>query len=114
MVEKKKVAVIGAGVSGLAAAKAFKERGHAVTVIERSHALGGVWEPSRSYPDVQTQRPKDLYRYTGKPMQDHVTHIVVHGILHLLGYDHVRDKDATLMERTEVEILGKLGLPDPY
>ena len=50
----------------------------------------------------------------GKPMQDHVTHLIVHGILHLLGYDHVRDKDATLMERTEVEILGKLGLPDPY
>ena len=50
----------------------------------------------------------------GKPMRDHVTHLIVHGILHLLGYDHVRDKDATLMERTEVEILGKLGLPDPY
>lgn len=68
MVEKKKVAVIGAGVSGLAAAKAFKERGHEVTVIERSHGLGGVWEPSRSYPDVQTQSPKDLYRYTSRAM----------------------------------------------
>ncbi|QDZ01037.1 NAD(P)/FAD-dependent oxidoreductase [Nitratireductor mangrovi] len=68
MVEKKKVAVIGAGVSGLAAAKAFKERGHEVTVIERSQGLGGVWEPSRSYPDVQTQSPKDLYRYTSKAM----------------------------------------------
>src|SRR6056297_2090695 len=53
-------------------------------------------------------------RTAGKPMEDHVTHLIVHGILHLLGYDHVRDKDATLMERTEVEILGKLGLPDPY
>ena len=50
----------------------------------------------------------------GKPMADHVTHLLVHGILHLLGYDHIRDKDATLMEATEVEILGKLGLPDPY
>ncbi|MCR9146325.1 MAG: rRNA maturation RNase YbeY [Rhodobacteraceae bacterium] len=50
----------------------------------------------------------------GKPMGDHVTHLLVHGILHLLGYDHIRDKDATLMERTEVEILGKMGLPDPY
>ncbi len=68
MVERKKVFVIGAGVSGLAAAKAFKERGHDVTVIERSHDLGGVWEPSRSYPDVQTQSPKELYRYTSKPM----------------------------------------------
>ncbi|MEP3919568.1 rRNA maturation RNase YbeY [Ascidiaceihabitans sp.] len=50
----------------------------------------------------------------GKPMADHVTHLLVHGMLHLLGYDHIRDLDATLMERTEVEILGKLGLDDPY
>lgn len=50
----------------------------------------------------------------GKPMADHVTHLVVHGVLHLLGYDHIRDPDATLMERLEVEILGKLGIEDPY
>ncbi|MEQ8898814.1 MAG: rRNA maturation RNase YbeY [Roseovarius sp.] len=50
----------------------------------------------------------------GKPLADHVTHLVVHALLHLLGYDHVRDQDATLMEATEVAILGKLGLPDPY
>ncbi|WP_299922758.1 rRNA maturation RNase YbeY [uncultured Pelagimonas sp.] len=50
----------------------------------------------------------------GKPMADHVTHLLVHGVLHLLGYDHIRDEDATLMEQLEVEILGKLGLPDPY
>ncbi len=47
-------------------------------------------------------------------MQDHVTHLIVHAVLHLLGYDHVRDADATLMEGLEVEILGKMGLPDPY
>ncbi|MFD1194534.1 rRNA maturation RNase YbeY [Seohaeicola saemankumensis] len=50
----------------------------------------------------------------GKAMTDHVTHLVVHGTLHLLGYDHVRDKDATLMETIEVAILGKLGVADPY
>ena len=50
----------------------------------------------------------------GKPMADHVTHLIVHALLHLLGYDHLRDQDATLMEATEVAILGKLGLPDPY
>ncbi|TMM55336.1 rRNA maturation RNase YbeY [Sulfitobacter sabulilitoris] len=50
----------------------------------------------------------------GKPVSAHVTHLIVHGILHLLGYDHVRDPDATLMERIETEILGKLGLDDPY
>ena len=50
----------------------------------------------------------------GKPLAAHVTHLLVHGTLHLLGYDHVRDPDATRMEALEVEILGKLGLPDPY
>ena len=50
----------------------------------------------------------------GKPLTDHVTHLVVHGLLHLLGYDHVRDADGDLMEATEVRILARLGLSDPY
>ena len=50
----------------------------------------------------------------GKSMADHVTHLVVHGVLHLLGYDHIRDKDATLMEGLETAILGKMGIADPY
>ncbi|MEO4041822.1 NAD(P)/FAD-dependent oxidoreductase [Hoeflea sp. CAU 1731] len=70
MIERKTVAVIGGGVSGLAAVKAFDEKGHRVTGFERSHDIGGVWEPSRSYPDVQTQSPKDLYRFTDHPMPD--------------------------------------------
>ena len=49
-----------------------------------------------------------------KPMADHVTHLVVHGLLHLLGYDHIDDADADLMEATEVRILARLGLSDPY
>src|SRR6202142_4526817 len=70
MVKQKNVCIIGAGVAGLAAAKAFDARGHKVTILERSGDLGGVWEPARSYPEVQTQSPKDLYRYTDKPMPD--------------------------------------------
>ncbi|MCR9138435.1 MAG: NAD(P)/FAD-dependent oxidoreductase [Alphaproteobacteria bacterium] len=70
MIARKKVAIIGGGVSGLAAAKAFRERGHDVHGIERSHDFGGVWELSRSYPGVQTQSPKDLYHYTDHPMPD--------------------------------------------
>lgn len=50
----------------------------------------------------------------GLSLSDHATHLVIHGILHLLGYDHERDADATLMERIETEILGKLGITDPY
>ncbi|SIT12394.1 probable rRNA maturation factor [Roseivivax lentus] len=44
----------------------------------------------------------------------HVTHLIVHGVLHLLGYDHVRDADATLMEALETRILGQMGIQDPY
>ena len=53
-------------------------------------------------------------REAGKPFADHLTHLIVHGTLHLLGYDHITDGDAALMERIEVEILGNLGLDDPY
>lgn len=50
----------------------------------------------------------------GKPVEAHVTHLLVHGVLHLLGYDHVRDGDAALMEGAEIRILAKLGLKNPY
>lgn len=53
-------------------------------------------------------------RESGKGFEDHLTHLIVHGVLHLLGYDHVQDGDAALMERLEVEILGNLGIDDPY
>ncbi|MEE4189321.1 MAG: rRNA maturation RNase YbeY [Roseobacter sp.] len=49
-----------------------------------------------------------------KPMAEHSTHLIVHGILHLLGYDHIRDRDALLMQDMERKILGKMGLNDPY
>ena len=49
-----------------------------------------------------------------KPMTDHVTHLVLHGLLHCLGYDHIHDADAARMETLEVQILASLGLPDPY
>jgi probable rRNA maturation factor len=50
----------------------------------------------------------------GKTMVDHVTHLTVHGILHLLGFDHQTDADATLMEGIESRILATLGVSDPY
>ena len=49
-----------------------------------------------------------------KPFADHVSHLIVHGLLHCLGYDHIRDGDADLMEATEVRILASLGISDPY
>ena len=49
-----------------------------------------------------------------KPPLDHVTHLIVHSVLHLLGYDHETDPDAELMEETERSILAQLGIADPY
>lgn len=51
---------------------------------------------------------------SGKSLKSHTTHMIVHGVLHLLGYDHEGDADATKMEAKEIRILKKLGLPDPY
>ena len=48
------------------------------------------------------------------PARDHLAHLTVHGVLHLLGHDHENDRDAETMERREREILARLGVPDPY
>ena len=50
----------------------------------------------------------------GKKFTDHAAHLVVHGVLHLAGYDHERPKDAKVMEPLEVKILARLGIADPY
>lgn len=50
----------------------------------------------------------------GKPLSRHLTHLVIHGVLHLLGHDHLNDDEAERMEALETGILGRLGVPDPY
>ena len=49
-----------------------------------------------------------------KDVMAHWTHLVVHGVLHLLGYDHESDRDANVMETLETEIMAELNCPDPY
>ena len=49
-----------------------------------------------------------------KPFDHHLSHLAVHGFLHLIGYDHEKDDDAEAMEGLEREILAQLGIPDPY
>jgi probable rRNA maturation factor len=50
----------------------------------------------------------------GKPLTAHLQHLVAHGVLHLVGYDHEDEADAEIMEDVERRILERLGLPDPY
>ncbi|MDG3440324.1 rRNA maturation RNase YbeY [Nitrospirillum amazonense] len=49
-----------------------------------------------------------------KPVANHLTHLVIHGVLHLLGYDHIEDAEAETMERLETAILADMGIADPY
>jgi probable rRNA maturation factor len=50
----------------------------------------------------------------GKPLAEHAVHLAVHGVLHLLGYDHAKAREAEAMEALETEILAEIGIPDPY
>jgi probable rRNA maturation factor len=61
-------------------------------------------------PQVLQQESQEL----GKSLEEHWAHIVIHGVLHLLGYDHIKDSDAEIMQALEVKLLSKLGFANPY
>ncbi|MGX5816933.1 flavin-containing monooxygenase [Chitinophaga lutea] len=67
----KHIGIIGAGISGLATAKAFLQQGHHVTILEKAAGIGGVWEKSRSYLGVATQTTRDEYAFSDFPMPAH-------------------------------------------
>ncbi len=62
-----------------------------------------------AYQYVAAEAKKD-----GRLLIDHITHLVIHGFLHLFGYDHLCDQDAEHMEKLETKIMKALDLPDPY
>jgi probable rRNA maturation factor len=62
-----------------------------------------------AYETVQREAAEE-----SKPIENHLSHLVVHGVLHLLGYDHEDEEEAEMMEARERQILAKLGIPDPY
>jgi probable rRNA maturation factor len=82
--------------------------------------LASAWTPASSVPvvlgDLAICAPVVAReaREQGKPAQAHWAHMVVHGVLHLLGYDHEVDRDAAIMEARETAILARLGYSNPY
>ena len=106
-----------------------------LTDDEEQHALNKEWRGKDSstnvlsFPQIEPFGPVvgllgdiTLARETlereamelGKSFTDHFTHLVVHGFLHILGYDHTTDEEALQMESLETQILASLGVDDPY
>ena len=61
-------------------------------------------------PEILLEESQSL----NKPLIAHWAHIVIHGILHLLGYDHIDENDAKIMQALEIQLLERLGFDDPY
>ena len=82
-----------------------------------THDHLGYWEVKEcSLGDLilSKNRVEEEARQQRKRVQFHAIHLLVHGILHLVGYDHIEETAAAEMEGTEVEILQKMGVPNPY
>jgi len=90
----------------------------------RDYATNVLSFPAGAVPAVEPRPLGDLVvcasvvareaREQRKPVRAHWAHLVVHGVLHLLGHDHEDDADARRMERREVAVLRALGFPNPY
>jgi probable rRNA maturation factor len=74
--------------------------------IARSPMLGDV---VLAYETIEREAAE-----AGKSFADHFAHLIVHGVLHLFGYDHLNDADAEAMEALEIRILATLGIDNPY
>ena len=61
-------------------------------------------------PEILLEESQSL----NKTLTDHWAHIVIHGVLHLLGYDHIEEEDAKVMQALEIQVLAHLGFDDPY
>lgn len=94
----------------------FRQKDYATNVLSFPSAQDPVGNPEGQIGDIALafgvcQREAIEQ---GKPLAHHLQHLVAHGVLHLLGYDHQDDAEAEAMEAFEREILAGLDIPDPY
>jgi len=82
-----------------------------------------IWPDAKSLPPTQIPAGDIVFAYEtvereaiemGISFRHHLTHLLVHGFLHLFGYDHMTDGEAEIMEGLEVKILKKMGIKNPY
>ncbi len=92
----------------------FRKKDEATNVL--SFADSVVLNDGRYLGDIALGYKKidDEALKQNKSFKNHYTHLIVHGILHLLGYDHMNEKEADIMENLEIAILDKLKVPNPY
>ena len=86
----------------------FRRKGYPTNVLSFSYG-GGSGDVVLCHPVIAREA-----RAQGKSLRAHYAHLVVHGVLHLRGHDHLRRTDAARMERAEIRLLRRLGYGDPY
>jgi probable rRNA maturation factor len=88
--------------------KTFRKKAYATNVLSFPYG-GGGGDIVLCHPVIAREA-----REQGKTLRAHYAHLVVHGVLHLRGHDHLRNSEAARMERAEIRILRRLGFANPY
>jgi probable rRNA maturation factor len=88
--------------------QAFRKKSYATNVLSFPYG-SGAGDIVLCHPVVAREA-----RQQGKTLAAHYAHLVLHGLLHLRGYDHEKKAEARHMERTEARLLRRAGFPDPY
>ena len=95
----------------------YREKDYATNVLTFAYNEGeelGEDEPTRADIILCTDVLEKEAAEQKKSVEEHTAHLIVHGVLHAQGYDHMDDEEAAEMEGLETEILAKLGITDPY